>query len=395
MLLRLLFGQFGLDLSGQGLVFAPRTVLVSVAVGVVVTVVAAALPARRTARIAPVQALRDDVALPESSIRRRLLVGALLAVFGFVSMAFGLFLDVPEPLTFVGVGALGMLLGVASASVVIGRPVLHAAHAIYARFFGPVGNLAGQNALRNPRRTTATASALMIGLAAGRHLPHRGRLVQGAGRQVHRRGVRRRLRGVERVRRRVQRRASRTRWRPSTGSTACCGSGSRSWRWTATTSSSAAVDPAAVGPLELSVVDGSGTLGDREVLVQESYADEHGVAIGDTLDIQVPAGRQDWTVTGVFEDNPVVFAGLVTTIATFEAAGFEPADNALIVFADDGPAADGLAGPARRHRRRAADRHRQGPGGVRRRSSASRSTSSCSSSSRCWRWRWSSPCSAS
>jgi putative ABC transport system permease protein len=56
----------------------------------------------------------------------------------------------------------------------------------------------------------------------------------------------------------------------------------------------------------------------------------------------VPAGRQEWTVAGVIEDNPVVFSGIVTTIGTFESSGFEPADNALIVFADDGPAADGL-----------------------------------------------------
>ena len=58
-----------------------------------------------------------------------------------------------------------MLLGIAAASPVISRPFLVLARAAYARLFGTVGNLAGQNSLRNPRRTTATASALMIGLA--------------------------------------------------------------------------------------------------------------------------------------------------------------------------------------------------------------------------------------
>ena len=65
---------------------------------------------------------------------------------------------------FVGGGVLAVLLGVASASPVISRPFLLAARAAYARGFGSIGNLAGQNSLRNPRRTTATASALMIGL---------------------------------------------------------------------------------------------------------------------------------------------------------------------------------------------------------------------------------------
>ena len=62
--LRALFAQFGLDLSGQPLVFAPKTVLAAYAVGIVVTMAAAWLPSRRSARIAPVQAMRDDIALP-------------------------------------------------------------------------------------------------------------------------------------------------------------------------------------------------------------------------------------------------------------------------------------------------------------------------------------------
>ena len=64
-----------------------------------------------------------------------------------------------------GAGILLILLGVAAASPVISRPFLAVAQAMYARVFGTVGNLAGQNSLRNPRRTAATASALMIGLA--------------------------------------------------------------------------------------------------------------------------------------------------------------------------------------------------------------------------------------
>ena len=75
MAIRTLFGQFGLDLSGQSLIIAPRTVLAAYAVGIVVTMAAAWLPAHRTGRIAPIQAMRDDVAMPESSLRRRLVVG--------------------------------------------------------------------------------------------------------------------------------------------------------------------------------------------------------------------------------------------------------------------------------------------------------------------------------
>ena len=76
--IRALFANFGLDLSGQPLIFAPRTVArVRTPSASLVTMAAAWLPARRTARIAPVQALRDDIALPESSLRRRLLLGVV------------------------------------------------------------------------------------------------------------------------------------------------------------------------------------------------------------------------------------------------------------------------------------------------------------------------------
>ncbi len=124
--------------------------------GIVVTMVAAWLPARRTGRIAPVQAMRDDVAMPESSLRRRLVVGVALIVAGGAALAAGLMDDVPRPGWFVGGGVLAVLLGVAAASPVISRPFLAAAAWVYARLFGTVGRLAGQNrcatrAARRPR----------------------------------------------------------------------------------------------------------------------------------------------------------------------------------------------------------------------------------------------------
>ncbi|MGZ5373533.1 MAG: ABC transporter permease [Aeromicrobium sp.] len=165
--LKTLFARFGLDLSGTSLVFEPRTAIVAYAVGILVTLFAAYLPARRAAKIAPVAAMRDDVALPESSIHRRVVVGATLVAAGSALLGSGLFgeFDGNTTTTMVGGGILGVLIGVALLSPVLGRPVLNALGAVYRKAFGTVGNLATQNALRNPRRTAATASALMIGLA--------------------------------------------------------------------------------------------------------------------------------------------------------------------------------------------------------------------------------------
>jgi putative ABC transport system permease protein len=162
--LKALFGAFGLDLAGAEFTVAPRTIIASYAVGILVTVLAAYLPARRASRVAPVQALRDDVAMPESSLRVRLLVGALLVVGGVASMTVGLMELAGDVLTEIGLGMLAILIGVALLSPLAGRPIIKAFGVLF-RPFGAVGRLATENSLRNPRRTAATASALMVGLA--------------------------------------------------------------------------------------------------------------------------------------------------------------------------------------------------------------------------------------
>ena len=117
--IRALFASFGLDLSGTAFMFAPGTVLAAYAMGIVVTLVAAYLPARRSARIAPVAAMRDDIAMPEWSMRRRFVVGMLSAWPRRRLMVVGLTLDVPKKGYWVGGGIFAALLGVAVASPVI------------------------------------------------------------------------------------------------------------------------------------------------------------------------------------------------------------------------------------------------------------------------------------
>ncbi|GAA0369530.1 FtsX-like permease family protein [Actinoallomurus spadix] len=160
-LLRALFNALGADLGG-GLAFTYRPVLWSYAVGMVVTVVAAYLPARRAARIPPVAAMRDDVAMPQRSLRIRMTAGSLVTAAGAVLCGLGLG---GSGAALLGVGVALVFLGVAMLAPVLARPVVRALGAAYPRVFRTPGRLATQNALRNPRRTAATASALMIGLA--------------------------------------------------------------------------------------------------------------------------------------------------------------------------------------------------------------------------------------
>jgi putative ABC transport system permease protein len=161
--LQQLIGIFLGDLPTDGLVFEGNTVLWAYLTGVVVTVVSAVAPARRATHIPPVAALRDDAALPESSLRRRALVGTTMLAAGIAAMVAGLAGD--AGILWVGLGALGIFLGVAMLSPFLSRPVVGGLGSLLPRVWGSIGQLSRENARRNPRRTAATASALMIGLA--------------------------------------------------------------------------------------------------------------------------------------------------------------------------------------------------------------------------------------
>lgn len=161
-----LFRAVGLDIAGDALTLDARAVLVSYVVGIGVTLVAAYLPARRAGKTAPVAAMRADAAPPaRGSLRRRTIIGGVLLAVGAGLAAVGVAGGPGPDALWIGVAAVLWILTVAAVSSVLGQPVLVLCRALFGRLFGTTGRLAGENALRDPRRTGATASALMIGLA--------------------------------------------------------------------------------------------------------------------------------------------------------------------------------------------------------------------------------------
>ncbi|GAA4097527.1 ABC transporter permease [Nocardioides kongjuensis] len=160
-----MFRSIGLDIASTALDLTPRAIVTSYVVGLGVTMAAAYLPARRGAKVAPVAAMRADVVPERGSLRRRTLVGAVLLVIGAGFAAVGVAGAPGSDAAWIGVGAVIWILTVAAISPVVGKPVLAVCRSVFGRVFGTTGRLAGENALRDPRRTGATASALMIGLA--------------------------------------------------------------------------------------------------------------------------------------------------------------------------------------------------------------------------------------
>jgi putative ABC transport system permease protein len=165
-----LMRALGLGLPDTTTVLLPRTVVVSVSVGVGVTVLASLLPAVRAARIPPVAAINDlPVAPPTRRFGRRIALGFVLLVAGAVAVVWGLrradeVNGIADQVQVVALGAFAVLVGVVVLLPVVARQVVGVIGAPLRRLGAP-GVLARENAMRNPRRTAVTASALVIGLA--------------------------------------------------------------------------------------------------------------------------------------------------------------------------------------------------------------------------------------
>ncbi len=161
--------SFGINLPQTGTVFKTRTVVVALAVGIVITLLAALRPAMRATRVPPIAAVREGAVLPPSRFARFSLAGGLVTIAASVAvMLVGLLgssLSTAQRLIAVGVGAVGLFLGVAMLAPRLVPPLTRVLGWPSARFGGAAGELARANSMRNPARTASTAAALMIGLA--------------------------------------------------------------------------------------------------------------------------------------------------------------------------------------------------------------------------------------
>ena len=189
LVLKAFLSSIGLKLPPTALVLEPRTVIVSLILGTGITIMAAMSPARRAARLAPVEALRESVA-PSAGIKRRVIFGSIVTVLGVIAMAAGLFGDASNPGAVVGLGAALTFLGVTMLLPLFSRPLAKMI-SIPLRGSAP-GKLGSENAKRNPRRTASTAAALVIGLGLVAFVGRLRGIAEGVGDQDARRSAGRR-----------------------------------------------------------------------------------------------------------------------------------------------------------------------------------------------------------
>jgi len=337
------FRSIGLDISSSALVLTPSTVFISFAVGVTVTIVAAYLPARRAGRVPPVAAMRDDVLTRNTSLGRRTVIGAGFLVAGAAAAGYGLVGAPGNDALWIGTGALVWILTAAVISPVIGKPVLVGCRALFRRLFGTPGLLASETALRDPRRTGATASALMIGLAlvstvgvlAGSFSKSITDVIDeefttdfvviGSVWQPFSTTIADEMAGVDGV-------GAITR-----DQQVAVGDPSLS-----EDSIVDAVDDSFDDIFQLDMVAGRQQLHGHEVIVDEDVAKDRGLGVGDSMTLDFRAGEpQKVTVVGVFV--PTLLSNPITThLSVIEAAGIQRQDSSISINVAKGADADAV-----------------------------------------------------
>ncbi|MET7905818.1 FtsX-like permease family protein [Streptomyces sp. NPDC005355] len=162
-----LMGNMGLHLSTDQLMVKATTPIVGLTIGIVVTVIAAYIPARRAGKISPMAALRDAGTPADARAGRiRAAIGLLLTAGGAAALIVAGNADkAVDGSLFLGLGVVLSLIGFIVIGPLLAGLVIRMLAPFVLRMFGPVGRMAERNALRNPRRTGATGAALMIGLA--------------------------------------------------------------------------------------------------------------------------------------------------------------------------------------------------------------------------------------
>ena len=158
-----LFDSFGVELPGGSTVVESRSVVVAMVAGIVVTVLAAYLPARRASKVPPIAALRDVDVDTSGGSRRRAVIGTVLTGLGAALVVAGTSGDVP-PVRSAAVSCSCSPVWSCSARSWPRASCALPAHP-WPRCAATTGALARDNAVRNPKRTAATASALTIGVA--------------------------------------------------------------------------------------------------------------------------------------------------------------------------------------------------------------------------------------
>jgi putative ABC transport system permease protein len=335
--LRALLGAVGLEIPAGELVISSATVITAFGIGLTVTVLSALAPAFRAGRVAPIAALRDVSSDRSASSIGRAVTGLAITGAGVAAFAAGVVGDGESTMQLLGGGALAVVLGVFVLGPVIARPVVAAVGWPAPALSGMTGRLARENARRNPKRTAATASALMVGVALvgfitilassttasldamvdrslrAEYVVESGAWAEG-GFDVALADEVAALPEVERV--------SSYRRSPA--------------EIDGRSAEVHAVDTSVIGSLfDYGITDGDvASVGDGTIGVQVDEATDQGIAVGDVLEVQFPNGNAELEVALLYEEAaPGTY---LVDLSTYEANVTDQYDQKIFVGTADG-----------------------------------------------------------
>ncbi|MFE6826773.1 ABC transporter permease [Streptomyces sp. NPDC057690] len=334
--LRSLLGTLGATVPDGPLVVSGGTVAAALVVGVVITMLAAWLPGRRAAKIPPVAAMSSVHATASTkSLVLRNTLGALFSAAGVAVVLAATTMSGSDGQAPMGLGAVLLIIGVFILTPLLSRPLIGAAAPVL-RIFGVSGKLARQNSVRNPRRTAATASALMIGLTlitgmtvmAGSLQKSIDKMASSAIRADY---VVSMANGNE-LSADIDEKLKAT-----DGVTATSPMRNAPGRIDGTTEYLTGVTGSTIGSLtDLKVENGSFKVGGGQVVVDDATAESHGWKAGSSFTVNYEDGKkQQLTVSGVYEGNELI-EGILLDNAALTPHLAEPADMRVMVKTSGG-----------------------------------------------------------
>ncbi|MPY61063.1 ABC transporter permease [Streptomyces spongiae] len=334
--LRSLMGSFGATVPDGPLIITPGTVGAALAVGILITMLAAWLPGRRAAKIPPVAAMSSVHAKATTkSLVLRNTIGALFSGAGIAVVLAATTMSGSDGQAPMGLGAVLLIIGVFVLTPLLSRPLIAAAAPVL-RVFGISGKLARQNSVRNPRRTAATASALMIGLTLITGMTVMAGSLQTAIDKMASSAIKadyvvsmangnflspdveKKLTGTE-------------------GVTATSPLRNAPSRIDGETEYLTGVKGSTIGELtDLKVENGTFEVGGDKVVVDSDTAELHGWKAGSDFTVSYEDGKkQQLTVAGVYEGNEMV-RGIMLDLGTLSPHQSNPTDMQVMVKTSDG-----------------------------------------------------------
>lgn len=350
-----LMGALGMNLKSTEIVIGWATPVSAYAVGVGVTFVAAYLPARRAAGVSPMAALADaEIAGVGRPLKLRAVVGSVVGAAGAAALVgCAVATRTASAASLLGLGVVLTLVAAVTAGPLLVRPVIRVLGAGFPALFGSIGRMSRRNALRNPRRTGATAAALMVGLAlvGGMSVASASMtesfddqidrtlgadfIVQNQNFQPFPREVTDRIRATDGAGLVVRQRFSPVAVRTPDGERI--------------ETTAAAYDPRLDEVAHITYAEGdtAAALADGSLAVDRKFAKDHGVRIGSTVPVEFPGGRKaDLKVAALTDqgtgDGFGTQGGLYFGFGTIETYVPGGQDSALYVNAAPGTTADQL-----------------------------------------------------